>query len=124
LILEARGFLYGSEGPVSALTNPVIPRGVEMFAIPRFDVEFTPSTRILRGLDEIAAYLKVHRRTIRRWIDDSGLPAMQSPSGAWFTSTSLLDLWIIAASKAQRAARTRQVHPEDLDYGGIDTFLG
>jgi hypothetical protein len=77
-----------------------------MFAIPRFDVEFTPSTRILRGLDEIAACLKVHRRTAWRWIRDCGLPAMQAPSGTWQTSTSLIDLWIIAASKAQRQART------------------
>ena len=37
--------------------------GVYIFDIPQFTVEFTPSPRILRGLDEIAAYLKVHRRT-------------------------------------------------------------
>jgi hypothetical protein len=37
-------------------------KGAHMFNIPQFHVEFTPSTRILRGLDEIGAYLKVHRR--------------------------------------------------------------
>jgi excisionase family DNA binding protein len=93
-----------------------------MFAIPRFEVEFTPSTRILRGLDEIAAYLKVHRRTTWRWIRDYGLPAMQAPSGTWFTSTSLVDLWIIAASKAQRQARTGKAPGADPDYGDIETF--
>jgi hypothetical protein len=77
-----------------------------MFKIPQFHVEFTPAPVILRGLDEIAAYLKVHRRTAWRWCRDYDLPAMQAPNGTWQTSTSLIDLWIIAASKAQRQART------------------
>jgi helix-turn-helix protein len=93
-----------------------------MFTIPQFHVEFTPSTRILRGLDEIAAYLKVHRRTAWRWCQNYDLPAMQAPNGTWQTSTSLIDLWIIAASKAQRQARTGKAlaNPE----GDIETFLG
>lgn len=94
-----------------------------MFQIPQFHVEFTPSTRILRGLDEIAAYLKVHRRTAWRWIKDYDLPAMQAPSGTWFTSTSLIDLWIIAASKAQRQARTGKRPAEAQQLGDIETFL-
>jgi hypothetical protein len=49
---------------------------------------------------------------------------MQAPSGTWQTSTSLIDLWIIAASKAQRQARTGKALGAALDYGGIDTFLG
>jgi hypothetical protein len=93
-----------------------------MFAIPQFHVEFTPSTRILRGLDEIAAYLKVHRRTAWRWIRDYGLPAMQAPSGTRQTSTSLIDLWIIAASKAQWQARTGKALGAALDSGDIETF--
>ena len=84
-------------------------------------IHFTPSTRILRGLDEIGAYLKVHRRTAWRWIKDYDLPAMQAPNGTWQTSTSLIDLWIIAVSKAQRAARTGKVQaPQPVD---IETFL-
>jgi hypothetical protein len=78
-------------------------------------VYFTPDTRVLRGLDEIGLYLKVHWRTAWRWIKDYDLPAMQAPSGTWQTSTSLMDLWIIAASKAQRQARTGKAPVEDLD---------
>jgi hypothetical protein len=28
------------------------------------------------------------------------LPAMQTPAGTWITTTSLIDLWIVAASEA------------------------
>jgi Helix-turn-helix domain len=94
-----------------------------MFTIPHFQVEFTPTTRILRGLDEIAAYLKVHRRTAWRWCRDYDLPAMQAPSGAWQTSTSLIDLWIIAVSKAQRAARTGKVSTQARPVVDIDALL-
>jgi hypothetical protein len=82
-------------------------------------VYFTPDTRVLRGLDEIGRYLKVHRRTAWRWIKDYDLPAMQAPSGTWQTSTSLIDLWILAAGKAQRAAQTGKA-PQPVD---IETFL-
>jgi hypothetical protein len=93
-----------------------------MFIIPQFHVEFTPSTRILRGLDEIAAYLKVSRRTASRWCRDYDLTAMQAPNGTWQTSTSLIDLWILAAGKAQRLARTGETAAkEPVD---IETFLG
>jgi hypothetical protein len=87
-------------------------------------VYFTPTTRVLRGLDESAAYLKVHRRTAWRWIRDYDLPAMQAPSGTWFTSTNLIDLWIIAAGKAQRAARTGKRPTEADQLEDIETFLG
>jgi hypothetical protein len=95
-----------------------------MFTIPQFHVEFTPTTRILRGLDEIAAYLKVHRRTAWRWVMKYDLPAMQTPNGTWQTSTSLIDLWIIASRKAQRAARTRNAATQVQPVVDIETFLG
>jgi excisionase family DNA binding protein len=57
---------------------------------------FTVAPRWLRGLDEIAAYLKVSRRTVSRWIEKGYLPAMRLGT-AYQTSTSLLDQWIIAA---------------------------
>jgi hypothetical protein len=87
----------------------------------QYEVQFTPSPRILRGLDEIGRYLRVSRRTAFRWIHELAIPAMQTPSGTWQTSTSLIDLWIIAVSKAQRAARTGEVQaPQPVD---IETFL-
>jgi hypothetical protein len=66
-----------------------------------FEVHFTPSPRLLHGLDEIDHYLHVHRRTAWRWIQDLYIPAMQSPASTWVTTTSLIDLWIIAASEVQ-----------------------
>jgi excisionase family DNA binding protein len=69
-------------------------------------IEFTPSPRILRGLDEIAHYLRVSRRTAWRWVRDHQLPAMRYPSREYMTTTSLLDLWILAWCNTQWARRT------------------
>jgi hypothetical protein len=69
------------------------------------DLRFTPSTHILRGLDEIAAYLKVTRRTAWRYINSYGLPALKlGPYMPYITSPSLIDMWIIAARSARRKA--------------------
>jgi hypothetical protein len=68
-------------------------------------------------------YAKETQVLVWAWkIKDYDLPAMQAPSGTYFTSTSVLDLWIIAARKAQRKARTGKAQGEDIDYRGIDTF--
>ena len=66
------------------------------------EVQFTPSPRVLHGLDEIGRYLRVSRRTAFRWIHELAIPAMQTPAGTWITTTSLIDLWIIAASQVRR----------------------
>src|SRR5215208_661221 len=78
--------------------------------VPIMHVEFTPTSRILRGLDQIAAYLHVHRRTARRWITDRGLPAMRYPSHAYLTSTALVDLWVLTCGK-----QARQRDAKDLE---------
>ena len=67
----------------------------------RHEVQFTPTTRTLVGLEEIGDYLRVHRRTARRWILERALPSMQTPAGTWITTTSLIDLWIVAVSEAR-----------------------
>jgi Helix-turn-helix domain len=79
------------------------------------EVEFTPSTRVLRGLDEIAAYLKVSRRTAQRWVNSGWLLAFKGPFNAYMTTTSLLDLWIISAWECERKARNGEgsVNVED-----------
>ena len=75
-------------------------------------VEFEPSTTLLRGLEEIARYLKVSRRTAWRWIKDYGLPAMQSPGRVWLTTTSLIDLWILSCRSIQLRRSLRDVEGE------------
>jgi hypothetical protein len=65
------------------------------------EVKFTPSTRVLSGLEDIGRYLHVSRRTAWRWIQEMYVPAMQTPAGTWITTTSLIDLWILATSQAR-----------------------
>jgi hypothetical protein len=64
-------------------------------------VYFTPDTRVLRGLDEIGQYLKVHRRTAWRYVQTAALPAMKDLRGTYITTTSLIDLWIISVWSQQ-----------------------
>jgi hypothetical protein len=78
------------------------------------EVQFTPSPRILRGLDEIGRYLRVSRRIVGRWLRELSLPAMQGPSGAYMTSTALIDLWIIAIWDEQGKARAGKAPTEPL----------
>jgi hypothetical protein len=78
------------------------------------NVEFTPSPRILRNLDQIGAYLQVHRRTAWRWILSGDLPAMKDARGTYITSTNLLDLWILAHWRIQHGHQTHVDVLEDL----------
>jgi excisionase family DNA binding protein len=83
-----------------------------------FQVEFTPSPRVLKGLDEIAGYLRISRRTACRWVHQHALPAMQSPAGTYITTTSLIDLWIIAVTETQRGWKIRETPSVSLDEKG------
>ena len=79
------------------------------------EVQYRLADQILHGLDDIARYLRVSRRTVYRWIEDIGLPAMQTPARTWITSTRLIDQWILAVSGLQREARKREKHFTDLE---------
>ena len=72
------------------------------------EVHFTPSPRILTGLDQIGTSLNVSRRTVYRWVENCALPAMRTPAGTYVTSTSLLDLWILAVWQAQRGIKVEE----------------
>ena len=80
-----------------------------------FEVQFTPSTRVLSGLDAIGRYLHVSRRTAWRWIQELAVPAMQTPAGTWITTTSLIDLWILAVWDQQRGKRPLPEHVPTVD---------
>jgi excisionase family DNA binding protein len=82
------------------------------------EVYFTPSTKVLRGMDEIASYLRVHRRTALRWVHDYALPAGKITGSAYVTTTSLIDLWILAVCDVNRAHRNRAAHAEDTPLAG------
>jgi Helix-turn-helix domain len=85
-------------------------------AFASIEVEFTPSPRTLKGLDQIAAYLQVSRRTAWRWIDRHALPAMQTPARTWMTTTSLIDLWIISANSLRHGRRTSNTEEDVIVY--------
>jgi excisionase family DNA binding protein len=74
------------------------------------EVEFTHSSRTLKGLEQIAAYLQISKRTAYRWIASYSLPAMQTPARTWLSTTSLVDLWILACMPNPGKMPT----PEDL----------
>jgi hypothetical protein len=88
-------------------------------------VYFTPDTRVLRGLDEIGQYLKVHRRTAWRYVQTAALPAMKDLRGTYITTTSLIDLWIITVWSQQqdrrKAGQARDCHLPD-EAGEDDLF--
>jgi hypothetical protein len=86
------------------------------------EVQFTPSTRVLTGLDAIGRYLHVSRRTAFRWVHEHCLPAMQTPAGTWITTTSLVDLWIVAASQVRWARQKRGPLPDEAPT--VDKIMG
>jgi|RhiMetdeSRZDD1v2_1073273.scaffolds.fasta_scaffold78502_6 hypothetical protein len=68
------------------------------------EVEFTPAPRVLVGLAEIAAYLRISPRTAQRWIEKAALPALRGPSNKYRTTTSMIDLWLISVWGLERKA--------------------
>jgi hypothetical protein len=61
----------------------------------------TTGPRVLWGTEEIGEYLRVHRLTAWRWIKKRGLPAAQGYKGKWFSTTSLIDIWIVTLRQIQ-----------------------
>lgn len=55
----------------------------------------TTGPRVLLGTREIGEYLRIHPITAWKWIKKKGLPAAQGYKGQWFTTTSLIDHWIL-----------------------------
>ncbi len=66
----------------------------------------TTGPRVLWGTQEIAEYLRVHRVTAHRWIKKKGLPAAQGYKGKFFSTTSLIDHWIVTMRQIQLERNT------------------
>ena len=47
------------------------------------------------GLEAIGAVFGRTRCTIRRWIEREGFSASRLPDGAWTTTSTLIDRWIM-----------------------------
>ena len=63
---------------------------------------------VLIGVRNICAYTQIGPRTFYRWCREHGFPATFTPGGRWITSKPLIDNWIMARWKAQRATQQRE----------------
>ena len=61
----------------------------------------TTGPRVLWSSREIGKYLRIHPVTVRKWIQTKGLPAALGPKAKYFTTTSLIDHWIITLRQYQ-----------------------
>ncbi len=50
---------------------------------------------VIVGLDAIGALFGRTRWTIRRWIEREGFPASRLPDGAWVTTLTLINQWVL-----------------------------
>ncbi len=74
----------------------------------------TTGPRVLWSTSEIAKYLRVHRITVSRWIQKKGLPAAQGPKLKWFSTTSLIDNWIITLRQIQLEKENLEVYSKSM----------
>ncbi len=58
---------------------------------------------ILIGAELIADYVQMKHETVKRWRRKEAFPMAKMPDGRWFTSTELIDRWILARMYAQDA---------------------
>jgi predicted DNA-binding transcriptional regulator AlpA len=63
------------------------------------------SQGVLIGVRSICAYTRIGPNTFYRWCRDHGFPATLTLGGRWITSKQLIDSWIVARWKAQRATQ-------------------
>ncbi len=60
-----------------------------------------PWPEVLRGVMEIAAYLRVHPETAGRWIREGRLPAPSDGKGRRWTTKGVIDRWAILTYRTQ-----------------------
>ena len=71
---------------------------------------------VLTGVRNICRYMQIGPNTFYTLYQQHELPAMQLPGGRWSTSKNLIDGWIVARWKAQRAA-SDQPHTDKKEEG-------
>ena len=63
---------------------------------------------VLIGVRNICDFTQIGPRTFYRWCRGYEFPAAFTPGGRWITSKQLIDNWIVARWKAQRATQQRE----------------
>ncbi len=71
-------------------------------------------SNVLVGATSICRYMKISAiKTLQRWVDGYGFPAIKTPDGKWLTTTSAIDEWIWLAAEVEAKnklnAKTKQV---------------
>src|SRR3990167_5953728 len=66
---------------------------------------------ILYGAREIAAYLRIGRRTVWRWRDQHGLPCSLTPGGMMMLPKRAVEAWNLSRYRQQMKERQNGAHP-------------
>ena len=96
---------WPSQEKKSFRKDPNVDRRTPDIPLHKLEVEWYRGDRILIGYEEMATYLRCSLSSIRRYVRNAGLPAMQRPDGTYLTSTNLIDEWILAVSHVQAEQR-------------------
>lgn len=72
---------------------------------------------VLIGVRNICHYTQIGPGSFYRWCREYGFPATFTPGGRWITSKQLIDNWIVARWKAQRATQQREREAAHADSG-------
>ncbi len=64
-----------------------------------------PWPELLKGTKEIAAFMRVHPKTMNRWINAGRFPATKDGKNRWMTTRRLIEVWLVNGMKAERQQR-------------------
>lgn len=60
-----------------------------------------PWPELLIGTKEIAAFMRVHPKTLNRWINDGRFPAAEDGKGRWMITRRVIGVWLLERRKGQ-----------------------
>ncbi len=64
-----------------------------------------PWPEMLIGTKEIAAFMRVHPKTMNRWLNEGRLPATKDSRNRWMTTRRLIEMWLVKGIKQERQQR-------------------
>ncbi len=73
-----------------------------------------PWAELLIGTKEIAAFMRVHPKTLNRWINAGRFPATKDGKNRWIITRRLIEVWLVNGMKQERQQREarRQMRKE------------
>ncbi len=64
-----------------------------------------PWPEMLIGTKEISAFMRVHPKTMNRWLNEGRLPATKDSRNRWMTTRRLIEMWLVKGIKQERQQR-------------------